>query len=93
MDTIKYISLSFSLSLPGINRKVTYDLEGNEIFVLDEQTGILSVTKTLDRETRAMYNLTVTAKDYGTPQLASTTNILVLVSGEDHEFGSSFDEC
>ncbi|XP_063848744.1 fat-like cadherin-related tumor suppressor homolog isoform X3 [Scylla paramamosain] len=67
----------------GVNRKVTYDLEGHDIFVLDPQTGILSVTETLDRETRAMYNLTVTAKDHGTPPLSSRTNILVLVSDEN----------
>lgn len=72
----------FSHHSPGVNRKVTYDLEGNDIFVLDRQTGILSVTQTLDREARAMYNLTVTAKDHGTPPLSSRTNILVLVSGE-----------
>lgn len=65
----------------GMNRKVTYGLEGNDIFLMDRQTGILSVTQSLDREKQAMYNLTVIAKDHGTPQLSSRTNILVLVSG------------
>ncbi|XP_042222155.1 fat-like cadherin-related tumor suppressor homolog isoform X3 [Homarus americanus] len=64
----------------GINRKVTYALEGHNIFVMDQQTGILSVTETLDRESRAMYNLTVIATDHGSPKLSSRTNILVLVS-------------
>lgn len=64
----------------AINRKVTYALEGNDIFVLDGQTGILSVTQTLDRESRAMYNLSVIATDHGSPQLSTRTNILVLVS-------------
>lgn len=66
----------------GVNRKVTYTLEGNSIFVLDRQTGILSVTETLDRETQAMYNLTVMATDHGSPPLSTRTNILVLVSGK-----------
>ncbi|XP_064094852.1 fat-like cadherin-related tumor suppressor homolog isoform X3 [Macrobrachium nipponense] len=64
----------------GVNRKVMYALEGNDIFLLDRQTGILSVTQTLDREKHPMYNLTVIATDHGTPQLSTRTNILVLVS-------------
>lgn len=75
--TTNFISL-----FAGINRKVTYSLEGSSIFLLDRETGILSVTQTLDRETRAMYNLTVTATDHGTPPLSTRTNILVLVSGK-----------
>lgn len=77
MMTTNIISL-----IAGINRKVTYSLEGSSIFLLDRETGILSVTQTLDRETRAMYNLTVTATDHGTPPLSTRTNILVLVSGK-----------
>nr|XP_053631087.1 fat-like cadherin-related tumor suppressor homolog isoform X2 [Cherax quadricarinatus] len=64
----------------GINRKVTYALEGEDIFLIDRQTGILSVIETLDRESRAMYNLTLIATDHGSPSLSSRTNILVLVS-------------
>ncbi|CAL4064237.1 unnamed protein product, partial [Meganyctiphanes norvegica] len=64
----------------GMNRKVKYSLEGKNIFLIDEDTGIVSVTESLDRETRAMYNLTVQATDHGSPPLASYTNILVLVS-------------
>ncbi|XP_076056118.1 FAT atypical cadherin kugelei isoform X2 [Oratosquilla oratoria] len=64
----------------GKNRRVTYSLEGSDIFVMDRQSGIMAVTKSLDREEQAMYNLTVTATDHGVPQISSKTNVLVLVS-------------
>ena len=66
----------------GVNRQVSYSLVGDDLFVLDRVTGILSVTAKLDREERAMYNLTVTAWDHGTPKLYSTTSVLVFVSGK-----------
>ncbi|MCL4124572.1 UNVERIFIED_CONTAM: hypothetical protein GTU68_056279, partial [Idotea baltica] len=64
----------------GLNRKISYSLEGNDKFVIDRDTGILSVTQVLDREKRAMYNLTVKAFDHGSNRLSSSANILVLVS-------------
>lgn len=91
LDTLRFLYTSIKLYLPilqtlflipGMNRKVTYGIEGNDIFLMDRQTGILSVTQSLDREKQAMYNLTVIAKDHGTPQLSARTNILVLVSGK-----------
>ncbi|CAL4061882.1 unnamed protein product, partial [Meganyctiphanes norvegica] len=64
----------------GLNRKISYSVEGIDIFVIDSSSGIISVTETLDRESQAMYNLTVRATDHGSPPLASHSNILVLVS-------------
>ena len=66
----------------GVNKKISYSLENNERFSIDPQTGILSALTQLDREERAMYNLTVTAFDHGSPRQMTKTSILVLVSGE-----------
>ena len=74
----------------GINRQVSYSMHGDDIFVLDRVTGILSVTEQLDREQRAMYNLTVTAWDHGTPKLSSKTSVLVFVSGRTVIFSKQF---
>ncbi|KAM6148484.1 uncharacterized protein O8D03_018953 [Erethizon dorsatum] len=40
----------------------------------------LETEKTLDRETRAEYNITITVTDLGTPRLKTQHNIIVLVS-------------
>ena len=75
----------------GMNRKVSYSLhsadegdddEENSLFDIHPSTGIIRVLQSLDREEQAMYNLTVTATDHGSPVLAASVNVLVLVSGK-----------
>ncbi|CAL4132582.1 unnamed protein product, partial [Meganyctiphanes norvegica] len=64
----------------GKNKKVVYSIEGNSIFTIDSDSGIVSATQSLDRESQAMYNITVLATDRGTPPLASQAQILLLVT-------------
>ncbi|KAF2364658.1 EGF-like calcium-binding domain [Trinorchestia longiramus] len=64
----------------GVNQRIRYAVEGDFIFAIDQVTGILSVSEKLDREKRAMYNLSVTASDGGTPALSSKVSVLVIVS-------------
>ncbi|KAG8592191.1 hypothetical protein GDO81_000433 [Engystomops pustulosus] len=66
----------------GLNQKVQYSLvssaEGQ--FSIDEMSGIISLEKPLDRETQAIYTLTVKATDQGLPKkLSSVANVLVSV--------------
>ncbi len=65
----------------GENRRVTYVLMASAggTFRIDETSGVVTLVKPLDREERAMYNLTVRAMDHGRPRLASTTSLLVMV--------------
>jgi hypothetical protein len=68
----------------GMAGRVRYSLletgAGEEDFVIDEVSGVLRVKKQLDYETTSIYNLTVRAKDMGTPALSSDTFIVVEVS-------------
>ena len=68
----------------GDNRKISYSfLDSRESqFVIDSKTGIVSLAKLLDRETRASYNLTVRALDDGQPRLSSETSLVIRVLGE-----------
>ncbi|KAA0191479.1 hypothetical protein HAZT_HAZT006601, partial [Hyalella azteca] len=67
VDSSSIISSSFSRTRDGL-------------FELDSVTGILRVTRTLDREQQASYNLTVEARDQGTPPLSSRASVIVTVS-------------
>jgi len=65
----------------GVNRRIEYDFidsaKGHS--KIDTVSGIVSLAKPLDREEKAMFNLTVRATDGGRPRLSSITNMMVLV--------------
>ncbi|XP_045469521.1 fat-like cadherin-related tumor suppressor homolog isoform X5 [Harmonia axyridis] len=65
----------------GINRKIRYAFidSFNNHFKMESDSGIVTLAKPLDRELRAMYNLTVQAVDQGSPQLSSITTLIVNV--------------
>ena len=62
-----------------INKKVNYDILNSREFNIDPETGIVRLTKELDREVQAMYNLTVRAMDQGRPRLSQTANLIILI--------------
>ncbi|XP_069753899.1 uncharacterized protein [Narcine bancroftii] len=70
----------------GSNALQTYDLQPNKYFILDQQTSswkgrrpILSLQRSFDRESAPIHNLTLTAKDGGTPPRSGTVQIMVIV--------------
>lgn len=65
----------------GVNRKIRYKFldSANDHFTIMSDSGIVRLAKALDRETRATYNLSIQATDQGTPQLATTTHLVVNV--------------
>ncbi|XP_015840546.1 fat-like cadherin-related tumor suppressor homolog isoform X5 [Tribolium castaneum] len=65
----------------GINRKIKYAFidSFNNHFKMASDSGIVTLAKPLDREIRAVYNLTVQAVDQGTPQLSSVSTLTVNV--------------
>jgi hypothetical protein len=72
----------------GTNADITYNITaGNtdEAFNINSVDGILFVSKSLDREAVAVYSLTVTATDSGTPRQTGTTLVTVTISDvNDH---------
>ncbi len=64
----------------GVNRKVRYALAAQGTpFSVDAESGLVSVAAPLDRETVAVYNLSVVAVDLGAPALTSAANVSVRV--------------
>jgi len=65
----------------GVNRKIKYALidSAKGHFKMAGDSGIITLAKPLDREQRALFNLTVQATDQGTPQLSSTAIVKVIV--------------
>ncbi|XP_076767085.1 FAT atypical cadherin kugelei isoform X6 [Xylocopa sonorina] len=65
----------------GINRKIRYEFidSADGHFLIAADSGIVTLGKPLDRETKAMYNVTIQAVDQGTPQLISVTALIVNV--------------
>lgn len=65
----------------GINRKIKYVLlnSSNNHFKIVTKSGVITLNKPLDREQKALYNLTIKALDLGSPQLSSTVHLLVNV--------------
>ncbi|XP_041845995.1 protocadherin-20 [Melanotaenia boesemani] len=65
----------------GYNGRVTYKLHKytSAIFNMDSVTGQLSVLAPLDREQQGVYNITVFARDCGSPPLESHATIIIRV--------------
>ena len=61
--------------------QVTYSLDfGDEgMFYIDKFTGAVRIKKSLDYETKQLYNLTVLAVDGGSPSLAAVASVIVEV--------------
>ena len=73
----------------GTNALVVYSIvSGNSppTFKIDSSTGALSLTNTLDHETRTRYSLTVQARDSGNPPLFSTTTVTIVVENANDNF-------
>ncbi|XP_038820726.1 protocadherin-16-like [Salvelinus namaycush] len=67
----------------GSNGQVTYGGVTEEGFTINPVTGVISTTKTLDRETQDHYTLTVSARDGGLPPNFAKVVVRVLVQDEN----------
>ncbi|XP_055537242.1 fat-like cadherin-related tumor suppressor homolog isoform X2 [Wyeomyia smithii] len=65
----------------GINRKIKYSFIDSyrDHFRIAPDSGIVTLAKPLDREVKAVYNLTVRATDQGTPTLSNSAFLIVNV--------------
>ncbi|EGW13683.1 Protocadherin-16 [Cricetulus griseus] len=69
----------------GANGQVTYGGVSGESFSLDPNTGVLTTLRALDREEQEEINLTVYARDRGSPPLLTHAIVRVTVEDEnDH---------
>ena len=61
-------------------------LVGNvgNVFAIDNTLGIISVSKTLQRDVQSDYDVVVRAVDGGTPSLTSTVHVFVTVTVSDN---------
>ena len=57
---------------------IVENLGGSNPFEIDELTGVITVMESLDCEVQPLYNLTVTARDLGSPQMLSSQVSAVL---------------
>ena len=65
----------------GTNRKIRYSFidSHKDHFKIESESGIVTLMKPLDREQKALYNLTLKATDQGVPSLSTTTHLVVNV--------------
>ncbi|XP_074651233.1 protocadherin Fat 1-like [Tubulanus polymorphus] len=71
----------------GDNAKVQLRLISGNVggmFVIDQDLGIITLAKTLDRSVQTRYNLIVLATDHGTPSLSSSVDVQINVTISDN---------
>lgn len=64
----------------GRNGRVTYTLSENQYVRITQNSGVLILKNALDREFKDSLELTLTAKDHGTPSMSSTVTIQLIVA-------------
>lgn len=67
--------------LPGLNSDIIYSLldSADGFFSIDEQTGVISLERPLDRELQSTFELRALASDQGSPRLSSVCQVVVSV--------------
>ncbi|XP_024082045.1 fat-like cadherin-related tumor suppressor homolog [Cimex lectularius] len=63
----------------GVNSRVRYGMSSSKNFMISPKTGLIQLTKNLDREVQDKYTLTVTASDQGIPKLSTTATMVISV--------------
>lgn len=76
----KLLTQAFA-DIPGLNSDVVYSLldSADGFFSIDEQTGVISLQRPLDRELQSTYELRALASDQGSPRLSSLCQVVVSV--------------
>ncbi|KJH47964.1 cadherin domain protein [Dictyocaulus viviparus] len=62
----------------GSNARLTYSID-SDVFDIENDTGLITLKKTLDREETSAYLITVTVNDAAVPSLNSTTQLEIVV--------------
>ena len=66
---------------PGLNSDILYSLVDSVdgYFSIDENTGVMSLERPLDREVQSVYELKARATDQGSPRLSSVCQVVISV--------------
>ncbi|XP_071829182.1 protocadherin Fat 4-like isoform X3 [Apostichopus japonicus] len=67
------------------NSVITYTVDNDEYFIMNNETGELSLQKALDRETNDSITIVVTASDNGKPRLSTEMSVSILIEGINDE--------
>ncbi|PIK41825.1 fat protein [Apostichopus japonicus] len=67
------------------NSEITYTVDNDEYFIMNNETGELSLQKALDRETNDSITIVVTASDNGKPRLSTKMSVSILIEGINDE--------
>ncbi|XP_056131020.1 protocadherin Fat 2 [Lampris incognitus] len=78
-SVVTLVALDKDVGHDGVVRYHIHDGTGLGIFTIDEETGVIRTTETLDRETIPHYWLSVYATDLGTEPLRSWTHVFLEV--------------
>ncbi|XP_071382628.1 protocadherin Fat 1-like, partial [Centroberyx affinis] len=78
-STVTLTASDKDLGRDGVVRYHIHDGTGLGVFTIDEETGVIRTTETLDRETMPHYWLSVYATDLGTEPLISWTHVFLEV--------------
>ena len=76
----------------GVNQEIIFSLSftidplAMGVFSVDGDTGLLSLTSPLDRETKDTYSFTVIVADGGTPSLNSSAIIMIFITDNNDNF-------
>ena len=76
----------------GENARIAYTMADNKGFQINPTTGVITVKNELDRETQAVYTLSVEATDHGRPRKSDTTDVeftILDVNDNSPEFSQS----
>lgn len=67
--------------ISGLNSDIVYSLldSADGFFSIDEQTGVISLERPLDRELQATYELRALASDQGSPRFSSVCQVVISV--------------
>ncbi|XP_034723136.1 protocadherin-16-like [Etheostoma cragini] len=82
LETLPLFTLRATDQDEGASGEINYRITAGDPlgdFRLDRESGVLFTSRPLDREKRAAYTLTVTARDQGQPALSSTATVEVTV--------------
>ncbi|XP_034936764.1 cadherin-87A [Chelonus insularis] len=71
----------------GINAKLKYRIQKGAFddFVIDETTGVVTISGKLDYDTRNSYHIEVIALDSGTPSLTGTATLMIKVENNNNK--------
>ncbi|XP_063989387.1 cadherin-87A isoform X2 [Diachasmimorpha longicaudata] len=71
----------------GVNAELKYRIQKGAFddFVINETTGMISVSGNLDYDTRNVYNIEVIALDGGIPSLSGTTTLMIKIENTNNK--------